>query len=397
MVIILALGSNSGGQLATSDLEDVHTLAPCKFAAKDRVNISNSTEKWHVCGGGNHAFAWSSDGTHLLACGSNKDGERGCGYASSTPVLEWVPIIFPGRRVVQVACGWNHTLLLNEQGEVYAAGSNGFGQCSTASIGGAWSRVLPSSIDTAEPVVFTSIACGLRHSLALSNNGLVYGWGACRAGQLGMLDDGKNAKVQSIMLISDKLPPISMITCGRSHSILLSCDRQTVFVSGQDKYAQCGPSNVQPTAGAWRSFRFHRPALKICSGWEFGAALLEPPHGDKTSSGAIVAWGRSDHGQLAQATQAPFYRELVDVPLADVCDLACGSNHVVAMTVNGDAFMWGWNEHGNAGDPSLKDVFQPARVSSGRSVSGARHIVNTGIGCGYGNSYVIQSQRSSAD
>ncbi|PIA19598.1 RCC1/BLIP-II protein, partial [Coemansia reversa NRRL 1564] len=346
MVIILALGSNSSGQLATGDLEDVHFLVPCTFTAEAQISSGDSVEQWHVCGGGNHAFAWPSDGTSLLACGSNKDGELGCGYASTTLALEWTPVTFPGRRVLQVACGWNHTLLLNEQGDLYATGSNGFGQCSTASSVGVWNRVLPSNMDTAATVVFTSIACGMRHSLALSDNGLVYGWGAGRAGQLGMVLNGKNTKVPSMMLISDGLPPISMIACGRSHSVLLSHDRQTVFVSGQDKYGQCGSSNAQPIAGVWRSFRLPRPALKICSGWEFCAALLESSHGDR-NSGTVVAWGRSDHGQLGQAVQPPFCRELVDVPLTNVCDLTCGSNHVVVMTANGEVFMWGWNEHGN--------------------------------------------------
>ena len=64
----------------------------------------------------------------LLACGSNGLFQLGTGDDLDRDVL--VPILIPNLpRPVQIACGGNHTLILTETNEVYAAGDNTYGQC----------------------------------------------------------------------------------------------------------------------------------------------------------------------------------------------------------------------------------------------------------------------------
>ncbi|KAJ2162041.1 alpha tubulin suppressor [Coemansia sp. RSA 552] len=377
-MIVLALGSNSGGQLATGDMEDAHQLTPCIF--KEPPGDDEAVE-WTLCGGGNHVFLWSSSGTRLLACGANGDGELGMVESSNSTVLEWTPARLPGEDVKQVACGWNHSLLLDSHGNMYATGANSFHQLgaglskSSLARSRSWVAIGPEL-----PISFVSVACGMRHSLALSSDGSVFGWGANRCGQLGLVPDKKNPNISAVTRVSDGLPPITMVACGRGHSILVSEDRVTVFVAGQDKYSQCGPAGAQPIVGTWRSFQLPRRAKKVCSGWDFGAVLLEPAAAPAGNN--VVMWGRADHGQLAGSIAGGRSSELVEVPLPDVCDLACGSNHATALTSGGAAYMWGWNEHGNAGDPSLHDVYEPRRAVAGGPVDG--------VGCGFGNSYLIK-------
>ncbi|KAJ1894456.1 alpha tubulin suppressor [Kickxella alabastrina] len=395
MAHILAIGSNSSGQLATNDSNDAHHLAQTIFADADGY-VADADTVWRVLGGGNHAFAWSDDGTKLVASGSNSDGELATGGEGTGPIFSWTPVGFPGDRVRQIACGWNHSVLLNTQGQLFSAGSNIFGQLGTGIQGrsqkfpSTWMPVLAAQDNDKSTKKFVNIACGLRHTLALDENGMVYGWGANRCGQLGIASpDKKSANVLQMKLVSAGLPPIAMLACGRSHSILVANDRRTVFVGGQDKYCQCGPSDSQPVAGTWRKFLLPRPAAKLCSGWEFGAVLLEPVSKiNLAGKGGVVAmWGRADHGQLAtvqQSAQSTCSRELVYVDLDCVHDIVCGSNHTVSMTEDGAVYMWGWNEHGNAGDPSLKNVHQPLRIDSPPLDTPA-----VAIGCGYGNSYII--------
>ncbi|KAJ2844277.1 alpha tubulin suppressor, partial [Coemansia erecta] len=368
MVRILALGSNSGGQLATGDLDDVHYMKKSIFADPAAVDQKTS-EMWCVHGGGNHVFAWSKDGTRLFASGSNAEGELGMGKKVSPSVLAWTPVEFPGDRVIQVSCGWNHSVLLNDRGELFSAGSNDFGQLGTDSFGdkdGCWRPVLgpKDASDKTQCCKFVAVACGLRHSLAVTEDGQVYGWGANRCGQLGIASANKKASnVSRMVLVFEGLPPILSVACGRSHSLMLSRDRRTIFASGMDKHGQCGPSDhCQPVAGLWRKFASPHPVLKLCSGWEFGAVLLELLDQKQSTAGrigAVAAWGRADHGQLAVPVQSDnknYHRELACIPdLDDITDIACGSNHTVALRANGDILMWGWNEHGNAGDPALKD------------------------------------------
>ncbi|KAJ1856036.1 hypothetical protein GGH12_000693 [Coemansia sp. RSA 1822] len=375
MVNVLVLGSNSGGQLGTSDKQDAHTLITSTLACDARV---------YIVGGGNHALAWLHDGTQLYVCGSNTDGELGMCTRKGDNVdteLMWKSVKLPGARVVQVACGWNHTLVLDEDGVVMGSGCNLHKQLVHEDMNRifGWTNV---GLDGSNK--FSAIACGMRHSMALTQS-KVYAWGANRSGQLGVAPH-TNASHQ--ICVSNELPPISMIACGRNHSVVVAQDKRTVFVAGQDKYGQCGPSML--AAGSWRSFVLPRPAKKLCSGWDTCAVVLEPSEHEPYN---VVMWGRADHGQLACNVDAKFSRELVNVQLANVVDLVCGSNHSIARTSDGDVYAWGWNEHGNAGDLSLRDVYTPLKLTEWPS--GTNRMV-AGIGCGYGNSYIMLDNLSNS-
>ncbi|KAJ2372095.1 hypothetical protein IW150_004285, partial [Coemansia sp. RSA 2607] len=134
MASILSLGSNSGGQLATGDMDDVHYLKQSLFDGKiqNTENISKDIG-WRVVGGGNHSFAWSTDGSRLFACGLNKAGEIALPVnETNQPTLTWTLVQLPTEgHVAQIACGWEHSILLNDLGQLFAAGSNSFGQLGT--------------------------------------------------------------------------------------------------------------------------------------------------------------------------------------------------------------------------------------------------------------------------
>ncbi|KAJ2554709.1 alpha tubulin suppressor [Coemansia sp. RSA 1933] len=391
MASVYALGSNSSGQLATGDTDDRHHVSACT-CADGSVAAASGNGAWSVSGGGNHTFLWSSDGRQLFGCGSNGNGELALMEWSEGPALRWTRVELPSRssRVVRkIACGWSHTLVLTSDGHVYAAGNGSFGQLGTGDLlstgksRGSDKWVQPAGAEATE---FSDIACGLRHSLLLAADGSVYGCGANRKGQLGGVAIA--AKVPSLVCVSQGLPPIAMVACGRAHSILVAADRVTVFVAGDDRYAQCGPgsSDSQHQGHAWRSFRLPRPARKVCAGWEFGAVLMDPPSVDRSIGGTVGMWGRADHGQLGTMDpSASSIRDLTTVELGDgVVELACGSNHAVAVTGEGEVYAWGWNEHGNVGDPSLRDVGHPRRIILADANASA-----AATGCGYGNTFIV--------
>ncbi|KAJ2630511.1 alpha tubulin suppressor [Coemansia sp. RSA 1290] len=358
---VWALGSNSSGQLGTGNEEDAHYLTPSILPPQVRIN--------NIAGGGNHVFGWPQDGTQLYGCGSNANGELGEIQAldDGAKTLVWRITKQPEGLIKQVACGWSHSLLLTESGKVYATGSNRYGQLGNEDKGAAkW-----TAVDAVDSVA--AVACGMRHSMALTEAGQLYAWGANRSGQLGC---SPKASISTPLCVSAGLPPIAMVSCGRSHSVAISQDHKTVFVAGQDKYGQCGPSTSEFVAGTWRKFTLPGVAQKLCCQWDSSVVLLQPKE-----AGNVMMWGRADHGQLAAETNEGCSRMLVPVPvLAD--DVACGSNHTLAKTRDGRVYSWGWNEHGNAGDPKLQNVFVPREIVTNSASA-------MGIGCGYGNSFVF--------
>lgn len=103
----------------------------------------------------------------------------------NTPRLQMFP---EGVFIVSVACGRGHTIALSDTGRLFSWGSNKNGQLGhrlrNETTGAA--RV-PKMIEaeSVQDVVFTQIACGSKHTLALSTRGQVYSFGSGEHGQTG--------------------------------------------------------------------------------------------------------------------------------------------------------------------------------------------------------------------
>lgn len=69
--------------------------------------------------------------------------------------------------------------------------------------------------------VIIQIACGLEHSIALTNDGVLYAWGSNKEGQLGLgthtVTEIKPKKISTLAAI-----PIAFIACGGYHTVVIS-------------------------------------------------------------------------------------------------------------------------------------------------------------------------------
>lgn len=92
---------------------------------------------------------------------------------------------------VQVAVGSKHALLLTDEGIVYSwGGTNVSGQLGRLANAPEKQR-MPSPITVLKEKVVVQVACGMDHCLALTQEGVLFAWGANRAGQLGLDNFGK--------------------------------------------------------------------------------------------------------------------------------------------------------------------------------------------------------------
>jgi tRNA A-37 threonylcarbamoyl transferase component Bud32 len=105
---------------------------------------------------------------------------------------------FDGEKVIMISCGYKHSMALTESGRVFSWGENSYGQLGN---GNEIYREKPKLIEFRN-VSFKKISCGQRHSLLLSNDGLIYAFGDNRCGQIG----NGNQEMQSkpIPLTHDK-------------------------------------------------------------------------------------------------------------------------------------------------------------------------------------------------
>jgi alpha-tubulin suppressor-like RCC1 family protein len=88
---------------------------------------------------------------------------------------------FDEEKIVMISCGYKHSMTLTESGRVFSWGKNIFGQLVTKNV---ICTGKPKLIDLGK-VFFNKISCGKCHSLLLSNNGVMYAFGDNRCGQIG--------------------------------------------------------------------------------------------------------------------------------------------------------------------------------------------------------------------
>lgn len=383
---LFAWGANSYGQLGLGHKEDV--LLPqqlndfCKPVCVRRIT-----------GGGGHS-AVITDGGSLFVCGLNKDGQLGLGHTED--VLCFTPCkSLLGCPVRQVACGWDFTIILMENGQVLSCGSNSFGQLGVPH--GPRRCLVPQAIELLREKV-VSVAAGLRHALAATASGIVFQWGTGLASAGRRLCPGQTlplfltAKEPSRVTGLENAKAIC-VAAGSEHSAALA-DAGELYVWGCNKHGQLAaqaaflPVPQEVEAHCFQSEK----VTAVWSGWTHLVA--------QTETGKVFTWGRADYGQLGRKPESPEGQKPEEqgsplqhsgprksTPsclhcLMGAAEVSCGSEHNLAV-VGGTCCSWGWNEHGMCGDGSEAHVWAPKPVQALRSSPVLL------VGCGAGHSLAL--------
>ena len=204
--------------------------------------------KYTLGGGGGdsfHSLIIKDDG-NVYACGYNGYGQLGIGNQYEQPTL--IKMTKPEGlsdtvKAIQTSTGNAHSLVLYDNGFVYACGDNYYGQLG---IDNGYTLTLIEMIRpiglpvTAKAI---NIAAGEYHSLVLYDNGSVYGCGNNYYGQLGVGDgDVGNKPTLTEMTKPDDLSNTTIainIATGYDHSIVLY-DNGYVYACGNNYVGQLG-------------------------------------------------------------------------------------------------------------------------------------------------------------
>jgi E3 ubiquitin-protein ligase HERC4 len=168
----------------------------------------------------------------MLCWGSTKYGQLGLGGIEEeiiqTPTTNKY-FDSNNKRLKQIACGFNHTLFLLDDGTLYSSGSNDYEQ-----LGHDKSRKKPEQIFALETQVIVNIAAGHSFSLALNNKGQLFCWGSI-SGQRD--DEYFYAKPTVIKNPNDA--SLVQISSGYYHFLMLTEDGK-VYVMGLNNHGQLG-------------------------------------------------------------------------------------------------------------------------------------------------------------
>ncbi len=238
-----------------------------------------------------HSCLLREDG-QLFCWGGNEFGCLGFGNTDSTrrPTIE-IPL---PDRVMQVAVGQSHTAVLLRDGRVFSWGFNGDGQLG---LGHCENTLQPTKAIKFQSAALM-VSCGFSHTAVLLETGEVFCWGWNYHGRLGLGHEENRHQPDEPV----KLPGKAIaVEAGWDFTCALLEDGR-VFGWGNNSQGQLGLNTLRPAEGfsrdkygyycvsPTRSVDLPQPAVAIAAGTSHVAVLLE--------NDQIFCWGGNQSGQL---------------------------------------------------------------------------------------------------
>lgn len=279
------------------------------------------------------------------------------------PVGIPLPLASDSTRVLRIACGRSHSVVLTDKEGVFSFGNNSFGQCGRPVV----PDESPESTATPRrvqgiPGQIVDVVCGQDHTLFLTAEGAVYscGWGA--DGQTGL---GTNRSQGIPQRVNGDLKGVHVVrVAGTVDCILAVSDSGDLFGWGNSEYGQFGRQTDDKQMSFARHLNFpHGKVKTIASGGTMCGVVTE--------AGDVYVWGYGLLGlgpEVAVRTvptllPRPLFGASRFTPDVRVVDLHCGLNHFVALNSKGELFTWGKNRNGCLGLGHGEDQHFPFRVS----------------------------------
>ena len=373
-------GRNTRGQLGDG------TVTSRNFPGQ----VTGLTDIITIKCGVNYTMALKDDGvnpTTVWAWGYNYYGQLGDGTNTqrNTPVqVKDSPTTFL-TDVIAIGCGFHrHSIALKADGTVYTWGYNQYGQLGYGS-----TDTDRTAHTTAAQVSGLSgieaIAIGYEHNMVLKDDGTFWGFGSNRYGQLGDGTSGvyRTSPVQAHFLYdgSTMTPPTpttaaATVVTSNSARLMGTVNTEGIYMKARFVYGTSSDL-VEP-------YSYTSQTPMIVENWSDGTIDVSAAISGLTSNTTyyyrIVAWNDGDGGAYQYGDEMSFTTSATAPPTL----LSSGYYHTLALKEDGTVWAWGRDNFGQLGDGGANlDKTTPVQVSGLSNV--------TAVACGAYHNVALKS------
>jgi alpha-tubulin suppressor-like RCC1 family protein len=309
-------GDGTSGALGHGSDDSVGTLRQMRII--DRNDSSDNARIRCLAAGKNHTLLATAEG-QVYSCGAagagrlgQQDGDRSTGLCFHLERVDALAAVF----VVRVAAGQLHSAALSATGELWTWGASSFGRLGHAEVTEAACPPRRVTVSDGGGQRVVDVACGNEHTAAVTADGSLFCWGSGAFGKLGHFPGqlSKNAsKAQPAGLCDPqhpnvptparvhvflgasrrrlpKVPAMKAVSCGGLHTAALSRSGQ-VFTFGAGHFGQTGHGHLANSDAPTlvEGLGQHVVAAVSCGLYHTIAV---------TTSHAAYTWGRNNSSQL---------------------------------------------------------------------------------------------------
>ncbi|KAE8148848.1 Ran exchange factor Prp20/Pim1 [Aspergillus avenaceus] len=296
--------SDSDDELALNPHESTPTAIPSNAFPEGVVFVE-------VAAGDSSSFALTDDGL-VYGWGTFRSNDGILGFDATHKVQPTPTLITTLKKVRHLACGDNHVLALNDKGAVFSWGSGQQNQLGRRII----ERNRLNGLQPREfglPKNIVHIACGAFHSFAIHQSGKVFAWGLNSFGETGIPDNAgedEAAIVHPTIVDSLSGKNVTQICGGAHHSIAIANGEQCLV---------------------WGRLDGYQTGLKI----------------DTIPEDAVIKDERGRSRILIEPTPVPGIKATA---------VAAGSDHSIAIDVDGRPWSWGFSATYQTGQGTSDDI-----------------------------------------
>ncbi|KAG2799113.1 hypothetical protein PC116_g24060 [Phytophthora cactorum] len=310
-------------------------------------------------------------------------------------------------KVHHVAFGKNHNVTLSLDGQLFSWGRSGTKvECSELGQQYGLSNVhnyrvktpgpesddttttgIPRRVVTAPELFFTQVSCGKHHSAAVADNGDLYTWGRNTEGQLGhvfrTLPKEVNAVVNGICAWPKYVgfflgkPRVVSACCGNTFTAVLLADGSVYLLGGSSLRPASCVSKTSLSSSSTCNLILEKgsdgePFVDLACGSEHILAV--------TYAGEMFSWGLNTFGQLGQGGKTGRGKTEVKGGKAQPGTVSCdssvkwakafaGGSYSAAITTENQLYTWGNGSHGKLGHGKKSCEFVPRCVEFWRHIN----------------------------